>query len=86
MQIKRVIGPKGQLVIPKDLRDYLGIKVGDTVTFEVREGLVILKPGKTPEEAVEDYIAVVKNKLKAEVDMERVIEEEALERVVLRRQ
>lgn len=31
------VGPKGQVVIPKDLRDQLGIEPGDEVTF-AREG------------------------------------------------
>lgn len=31
------VGPKGQVVIPKDLRDVLGIEPGDEVTFW-REG------------------------------------------------
>jgi AbrB family looped-hinge helix DNA binding protein len=31
------VGPKGQVVIPKDLRDQLGIQPGDEVSFQ-REG------------------------------------------------
>jgi AbrB family looped-hinge helix DNA binding protein len=31
------VGPKGQVVIPKDLRDQLGILPGDEVSFQ-REG------------------------------------------------
>lgn len=29
---------KGQLTVPKDVRERLGLKVGDRVTFEVVEG------------------------------------------------
>jgi AbrB family looped-hinge helix DNA binding protein len=35
------VGPKGQVVIPKDLRDQLGIQPGDEVSFE-REGDYVL--------------------------------------------
>jgi len=38
MRVLRRIGPKGQIVIPKIMRDYLGIKLGDTVVMEVRGG------------------------------------------------
>jgi len=38
MRVLRRIGPKGQIVIPKIMRDYLGIKPGDTVVMEVRGG------------------------------------------------
>ncbi|MCD6095411.1 MAG: AbrB/MazE/SpoVT family DNA-binding domain-containing protein, partial [Thermoprotei archaeon] len=30
MRILRKVGPKGQIVIPKIVRDYIGIKPGDT--------------------------------------------------------
>jgi AbrB family looped-hinge helix DNA binding protein len=39
----RVVGPKGQVVIPKDIRDRFGLVEGTTVTFEMRGGEVILK-------------------------------------------
>ena len=37
MRVPRKIGPKGQIVIPKIIREYLGVKPGDTVILEVRE-------------------------------------------------
>lgn len=30
------VGPKGQVVIPKEMRDQLGIESGDEVEFELR--------------------------------------------------
>lgn len=38
------VGAKGQVVIPKDLRDALGIEPGDEVTFWRHEDHVALRP------------------------------------------
>lgn len=41
------ISSKGQLVIPKELREKYGIKAGSTIVFqEEEEGLKILSPTK----------------------------------------
>jgi len=38
------VGAKGQVVIPKDLRDALGIEPGDEVTFWRHDDHVALRP------------------------------------------
>jgi AbrB family looped-hinge helix DNA binding protein len=38
------VGPKGQVVIPKTLRDELGIEPGDEVSFWRHEDHVALRP------------------------------------------
>ncbi|HUT87800.1 MAG TPA: AbrB/MazE/SpoVT family DNA-binding domain-containing protein, partial [Candidatus Heimdallarchaeota archaeon] len=40
------VSSKGQLTIPKMIRDYLGISAGDRVTFITRDGEVIFFPVK----------------------------------------
>lgn len=40
------VSSKGQLTIPKMIRDYLGISAGDRVTFIIRDGEVIFYPVK----------------------------------------
>lgn len=41
------VGPKGQVVIPKDLRDALGIEPGDEVSFWREDDHVALRPART---------------------------------------
>jgi len=39
---------KGQVTIPKPVREYLGLKAGSSVTFErLGNGDVVLRPAKT---------------------------------------
>ena len=59
---------KGQMTIPKPIREYLGIKEGDRLTFIIRDGEVIFYPVKgtlldlrgsiTPKEHPEDFDAI----------------------------
>ena len=41
------VGPKGQVVLPKELRDELRIMPGDKVTFSLEEGKIVVLPIKT---------------------------------------
>lgn len=36
------VGEKGQVVIPKAIRDVVGLQPGDEVDFELRDGQVVL--------------------------------------------
>jgi len=38
------IGRKGVIVIPKRIRESLGLKEGSYVTIELREGAIVLRP------------------------------------------
>ena len=38
------VGPKGQVVIPKQLRDELGIEPGDEVSFWLHDDHVAVRP------------------------------------------
>ena len=46
MQAVKVL-PKWQITIPKNVREKLKIRVGDTMVMEEREGQILLKKGKT---------------------------------------
>lgn len=57
MKVRRSIGEKGQVVLPKDIRDHLNLKPGSTVMFEVRGNEVILGPERTGKEFVDHFCA-----------------------------
>jgi AbrB family looped-hinge helix DNA binding protein len=50
MTIVRTLA-KGQVVIPKPIRDRLGIRVGSRLFLQVKEGGVVLKP--LPDDPIE---------------------------------
>ena len=37
------ITAKGQITVPKKVREQLGIKIGDTISYEVREDSAVIK-------------------------------------------
>lgn len=61
--MKREVGEKGQIVLPKDIRDYLNIRPGSKIGFEIKGGEVIIKPVMTGKEFVE-YFCSTSKKLK----------------------
>ena len=71
MRIKREVGEKGQVVLPKDIRDHLNIKPGSGVVFEVRGNEVILKPERTGKEFV-DYFCATSRKLRKPVSLKTI--------------
>lgn len=55
MLVKRTIGARGEVVLPKDIREQFGFKPGTDIAFEARENEVAIKPAKTPQEIVEEF-------------------------------
>lgn len=35
---------KGQITLPKDIREHLGVESGDRLNFEIRDGSVVIEP------------------------------------------
>ncbi|HLD84944.1 MAG TPA: AbrB/MazE/SpoVT family DNA-binding domain-containing protein [archaeon] len=80
MLIKRTVGEKGQVVLPKDIRDQLGIKPGTEVEFDIKEdGVMIkIKQRMSGKEFVE-YFCKTSKKLKyvpTIKDIKKTLEEE----------
>jgi len=46
MYVKSKVTSKYQITLPKDIREELGVKKGDTLLFEDREGEVLLRVEK----------------------------------------
>ncbi len=64
-----IVGERGQVTIPKKLRDRFGIKSRSPVVFELREDGIMIKPALTVtvREFSEDFIrdVVKKDRIKA---------------------
>jgi AbrB family looped-hinge helix DNA binding protein len=75
----RQLGEKGQIVIPKDIREYFGLKKGSSLSIEVDDEKIIIKP-KTDEDFMKKWTGIVKKKLTKKIDIKRQIEEEIEER------
>lgn len=75
MEIKRTLSEKGQVVIPKDIREYLGLKPGSEIVFEIREKEVIIRPKKDPRTFVEEFCNVPK-KLKRKINIKKLLEKQ----------
>ncbi len=74
--MKRKIGPKGQVVVPKWIREKLGLMEGATLTFELSGDTILVRPEPSPEEMVERFLSVKGRKLRKLVDWKSVLDEE----------
>jgi AbrB family looped-hinge helix DNA binding protein len=75
LKFKRYIGEKGQVVIPKDIRENLGLRKGSAIIFEVRDKEIVIKPLVKAEKWVEEFCASPK-KLRKKINIKKIIEEE----------
>ena len=79
--MRREIGEKGQIVIPKDIRDCLGLDVGINVIFEVKNNAIIMKK-ENNEGFLKDFLNVPKLKKKLAIqDLKKTYEEQYEERI-----
>lgn len=46
------VSSKGQITIPKEIRDKLGLKPGDRVVMEAKEEAAVVRPLKKPSETM----------------------------------
>lgn len=75
MIIRREIGEKGQVVIPKDIREFLGLKEREEIVFEVRGEEVVLKKKRDPKEILKEFLDVPKIKRGKKTIKEMILEQ-----------
>lgn len=74
---KRTVGKRGQIVLPKKLRERFNLGPGKKVTVEEKAGAIILKPDRDPEAFVEEFISVPGKVKKIGIsDVKRILEQE----------
>jgi AbrB family looped-hinge helix DNA binding protein len=57
MVFRRPVGAKGQVVIPRDIRQLLGVRPGGEVVFEIRDNHVSLRKPDDALAFVADFLA-----------------------------
>lgn len=63
MSFERRVGERGQVTIPKEFRDEEGLRAGDTVEFEDRDGEIVIKKVERTEELKEAYTEMAERDL-----------------------
>lgn len=74
--MKRKLGAKGQVVIPKEIREKLRLNEGATLTFEVSGKTILVTTEPSPEEFVERFLSVKGKKLRKLVDWKSDLDDE----------
>jgi len=75
MIIRRKLGPKGQLVIPKDIREMLGVLPGDEIFIEIDGADVKIRPADKGDDYLDKFFQISK-KLDKRIDIEGQLDEE----------
>lgn len=71
---RRSLGPKGQVVVPKEIRDYLGVGPGAALEFVVRDREVIIEAAESPQAYLDQLFALVKRKSRTKTDVDEIYE------------
>jgi AbrB family looped-hinge helix DNA binding protein len=72
---RKTVGPKGEIVIPKQLRDAMGLKPGFEVMIEIKGGEIVITRPKIEGSYTEYYTATNAPKLKKRVKLKEIMNE-----------
>lgn len=70
-----VVNKKGQVTIPSEMREKLGIEEGSILRIEMRDDEIVIRSEKSGKEFVEEWCSIVKNKLKIPLNLKKLKEE-----------
>jgi AbrB family looped-hinge helix DNA binding protein len=79
----RNVGPKGQVVIPKRMRESLGLKPGVEVVLELREQEIVIRKPQVSGSYADYFIATSAPKLRKKIDVKQLLDQEVEERNAL---
>lgn len=82
MSTKKV-GPKGQILIPNSMREALGLRPGVEVIVDMRDDEVVITRPKIEGSYTEYYVTTRSPKLTGDVDIKKIVLEEAIVRHVI---
>jgi len=81
MKSRMRVGDKGQVVIPKEIREQTGIREGAEVVVEARDSSVMIRRASPPTENYVDYFTTTySKKLDHAVNIKKLLGEERVER------
>lgn len=63
LKLKAGVGEKGQVVIPKPVRDLFGINPGSEVIFSIQDDRIVIEK-KNPREVLNEFLTAVKDRIK----------------------
>jgi AbrB family looped-hinge helix DNA binding protein len=69
--MKSVIGERGQVTIPKPLRERLGLRPGEQVEFEEKRGAIIVRKAAAEKSPIDRLVGVISQR----VDVDAYLEE-----------
>ena len=66
-----IVNKNGQIIIPQEIRERLGIEEGSVLDFKIRGNQIVIKAKRPGKKFVEEWCSIVKNKLDKPLDLKK---------------
>ena len=76
----RPLGDKGQVVIPKQIREQFHLTSGTRLFFEVRDGTIVITPQHSGT-FLDEFCSIVQEKIKEPIRIKDLFDDEIEERI-----